>query len=191
MSKRERILALIVMGLVGLFVLDQFALRPMMAHYQQLNERADELEGAIRSARVLLDHRTVIEQRWRAMASAGLISEASAQRFEVQRRLTHWAERARFNLTNVSAGQPRESEHFDELRFVASGSGSLRELATFLAEVEGGDYPLRIIESEMTSRNDRGDELTLRVTFSTVGRADDEQVVAQPEATARWEGDGR
>ena len=172
MSRRERILAVVVIGLIGLFVLDQFVVRPLASRYEQLRAQADDIENELHHARVLLDNRNILEQRWDRMAQGGLNDDASAQRIEVQQRLSRWAEESGFNLATVSAAQTIAGAHFDEVRFLASGSGSLRAVAGFMARLERSDYPLRVIESDVTSRSDRGDDLALRLTLSTIRRGE-------------------
>lgn len=185
MSRRERILALLVVALIALFAGDQLVLQPLMSRYEQLNLAAADLEDELRRARVLIENRAAVEHRWREMNTTGLAAAPSAQRIAVQQRLTAWADDVGFNLATVSTGQTQEREGFDETRFVASGSGSLRAVAGFLAALEHGDYPLRIIESDIASRDETGGDLTLRLTLSTLRRAHDADENEQaPQPTA-------
>lgn len=182
MSKRERMLALAVIALIGVLALDQLAIRPMLSRYDQLTERRRQLESEIRNAQMLLENREAIEARWDAMTRAGLTNDASAQRIAVQRRLSEWAEGANFNLATVSTARTTPRDGFEETRFIATGAGSLDALAGFLARLEQSDYPLRVLETDVTSRDDRGDELALRVTLSSIRRA---ETPATPTEEAR------
>lgn len=168
MSKRERILAIIIGGLVALFLLDMFLVQPTRAYFDDVSTRIERADEQLTAAQLLVDNRALIAERWDAYEKAGVGDSESALRIKVQQGLTTAARQTRFNLATLNSGRTSPGESFNEVQFIASGNGSIAAVVNFLTQVHSSEFPLRIESLEITSRSEKDDNLTLRLTLSTI-----------------------
>jgi hypothetical protein len=68
----------------------------------------------------------------------------------------------------VASSRTVAGEIFNEVQFVATGTGPIAAVIGFMDRVHTSEFPLRIESMEITSRNEKADSLTLRVTVSTI-----------------------
>lgn len=168
MSKRERILAIAIAGLILLFGLDYFVIEPTLAYFRNVSAEIETAEERLRSATLLVENRQIIEERWGTYETAGVGNTESTLRYTVQQGLATWARQARFDLTTVASSRTVAGENFNEVQFVATGSGPIAAVIGFMDRVHTSEFPLRIESMEITSRSEKADSLTLRVTVSTI-----------------------
>jgi len=168
MSKRERILAIVVGGLVALFLLDMFLVTPTRAYFDDVSTQIERADEQLTAAQLLVDNGALIAERWDGYEKAGVGDSESALRIKVQQGLTTAARQARFNLATLNSGRTVPGEVFNEVQFIASGSGSIAAVVDFMSRVHGSEFPLRIESLEITSRSEKDDNLTMRLTLSTI-----------------------
>lgn len=168
MNARERVLALIIGGLVGLAALDWFVIEPAWAWFADQTTRTEALDKQLVNARLLVDNADTIEERWGALAAAGLTRDEGALRIEAQQSLSVWASEAGFSLTTLVSGRTVAGDPFDEMQFIASGSGTLDQTLGFLNRMSASPFPLRLLDLDLTSRSETADAVSVRATFSTI-----------------------
>lgn len=170
MSRRERILAIAVAALIGLFAIDRLVVQPLIEHFRDLSTQADDLEGQLRSARVLVDNRRIIRARWQSYREAGLEADEPTQRLRIQRALTEWAGQSGVDLANLSSGQTSRlgDQPFLEARFVVRGSGSFEAIVDFLHRLRRSPFPLRTLSCNITNPSNAEEDLSLQLTISTL-----------------------
>ena len=175
MNRRERILAITVAALVGLFFLDQFVIQPVSTRLGNMSDRADQLEDELRTARLLVNNREIIETRWQTYRAAALEADESAQRLRIQRSLNEWAAEAGLDLAALSSGRTGtiERDRFHEMRFILRGTGSLAAAVRFLHHIRRSTFPLRIVACDFGARSEEEDKLSLQLTVSTIRLAPD------------------
>ena len=170
MNRRERILALIVATLVGLFVLDQLVIQPVSTHLSDLSDRAEAMQDRLRQARVLMDNRELIKSRWQSYRAAGLEAAESAQRLRVQRSLNQWAAEAGVEIDSLTTGRSAaiHQNRFFETRFILRGNGGLEAVVGFLHRLRRSPFPLRVVAMDVGSRSESDERLSVQMTVSTI-----------------------
>lgn len=175
MSRREKILVFVVAGLVGLFLLDWLVIQPTWSYLRNQSAENSELETQLAKANVLLDNDELIKQRWEQVLTAGLDKSEEALRSQVQQKLSVWSAEAGFDLTTLVSGRTVEGEDFHEVQFVVSGSGSLQSTVRLLEAIQRSPVPLRLVDLDLTSRDEKVDRVSLRAVISTVRFVADQQ----------------
>ncbi len=174
MSTREKILAGVIAALVGVFLLDWLVIGPAWSYLRQQGTEARRLETDLEQARLLVDNADIIEARWSALTTAGLGATEEVLRTKVQQNLSVWSGEAGFDLTTLVSGRTVDGDAMHEVQFVVSGSGSLNATVDLLDAIQRSPFPLRIVELDLTSRDEDQDRVSLRATLSTARFAGDE-----------------
>lgn len=172
MNQREKILALVIVGLAVLFAADRLVVAPLTTAFGEIAEETRSLESELAEANAMVKSRRKIEQRWQAVRLAGLSDAIDAARLRLQVSTSAWARDSRLNLNTLSTGRAQENDPYTELGFTLTGVGSLESIQRFLIKIDQADFPLRINDCTITARGDERDELTLSLKLSTIVRAE-------------------
>lgn len=170
MQPRERLLALGVGLLGGLWLLDLVAIDPGLAWLAAVRKDAAAATRAVAEAKALVDRGPHITATWRGALAAGLSEREDAARLHLQQAITAAARSSGCTLEAVGSGQrvpATKNEHFDVLRTTVTAQGSLSESLAFFAALEAAALPLRIERCELGSRDAHKDALDLGLTIST------------------------
>jgi len=171
MSKRERILAIIVAAACTLFVLDGYVIGPLLGSLSAMNDRREQLQAELTAATRLIETHPRLEERWRHMIQAGLWDNPAEAEAQVFTSLREWSELAGLSLASVKPQTAPGDAELAEMRFVASCQGSMRAVARFLWLAESATSPVRIEKLQLASKQEGADDLTLTLHLSTVYRA--------------------
>ncbi len=174
MSLRERLLVLVIVGLVGLFVLDRIVLTPVMQAWTELSESREELRVDVESAEQWIGQELDLERKWSEYRRAGLAEDASTARRRVQEHFSEWAGQTGVRIGSLSTGGDLPRDGFREVRFTTSASGEFADIVAFLQRVEESDFPLAVQRCNVTQRDSDSAQLTLSLTVSTLVVAEED-----------------
>jgi hypothetical protein len=171
LSKRERLVANLLLLLVGAWALDQFVLATYL-------EKRQELAGEYESQSHEIDQATAVIQRQAELRD--LVQTMGDSLGEdpsvVEARLLHlaqdWEQKA--NVTNASFQRisAAEEKGFTRLTFEISGDGPMPAVAGFLYEIEKSPIPLRVDATALLPKNEAGTIVGIHVTVSTICHGD-------------------
>jgi len=165
MKPREKLLVWVIVGLVGLYVLDRLMISRVMAAFDQVQTQTEAAEKQYNEARVLVDNQRTIQMRYAAYEQAALPNnDADAARQQV----SQWASDAGVEVSIFSPGKQTQGERYDEKVFTFTGKGSIREVEQLLWSLRIAPIPLRIERCTLTSSDESKDELTLTMTLTTI-----------------------
>ncbi len=167
LSKRERIMALVTLLVVGAFVMDRFALTPILSGLARAENKKQQLRAEIDEAHRLFERRRLMERKWKAMLSSGLRSDAEAES-RVARALDEWSEDARLTLTSVKPERTASDQGMKEITFVVAGRGSLDAAARFLYQIETAELPIKVKNMQLGSTSELGDNMSLQLRLSAI-----------------------
>ena len=136
LSKRERMIALVTLLVVGALVLDKARPQPRLCRLQATENQKQELRAQLIEAQNLFERRgDAGAEDGRRMLSDGLRSDAEAES-RVARALDDWAGDTRLTLTSVKPERVAGDKGLKEMTFVVAGKGRLDAVAQFLYKVE-------------------------------------------------------
>ena len=167
LSKRERIIVLVTVIVVGALITDRFVLTPILSGLKQTEDKKQRLLAEVNEARSLFERRRLMERKWKTMLSDGLRSETEAES-RVARALQEWSEDAKLMLTSVKPERTAGDEGMQEITFVIAGRGSLDAVAWFLYQVETAELPVKVKNMQLGSTSESGDNMSLQLRLSAI-----------------------
>ena len=165
MSGREKVLAIVVASVVGLWAGDRYVLGPMLDARRSLaNERArltTELEKGSDTVRA----GAAAMRRWHAM---NLSDDAASAEGAALHALRTFAEGSGLGLESLKPVRSGDRESLRRLVFSTAATGSLEQVVGFCKQIEKADIPLRIESFDLALREERGTQLRLDLRVSTL-----------------------
>ena len=167
LSKRERIIALVAIVVVGALVADRFVISPVSGRLQQTESEKQQLLAEVNEALSLFERQRLMERKWKKILSDGLRSEAEAES-RVGRALHEWSEDAKLTLTSVKPERTAGDKGVQEITFVVAGRGPLDAVAWFLYQIETAELPVKVTNMRLGSTSESGDNVTLELRLSAI-----------------------
>ena len=165
MKPREKLLVWVIVGLVGLYALDQLVIARVLAGFDRVQTQTQAAEQRYNEARALVDSQRAIQMRYAAYEQAALPNnDADAARQMV----SQWASDAGVEVSIFSPGRQTSGERYDEKVFTFTGKGAIAEVEQLLWSLRVAPIPLRIERCTLTSSDETKDELTLTMTLTTI-----------------------
>jgi hypothetical protein len=167
LSKREQIIALVAVAVVGFFVLNKFLFKPIAGKLQRLETQKSQLLIDLDEAQNLFRKRRVLEKQWKAAMSEGLRNEVEAES-KVGRAIDKWSEEARLTLSSVKPDRMASDEGLKEMTFVVVGTGTLDAVTRFLWQIETAPLPIKVKDMQLGSSNESGQSMSVELRLSAL-----------------------
>jgi Tfp pilus assembly protein PilO len=168
LSPRERNIFIVVVSLVGLWVLDAFAISPMLATRDQLDSDVSTASLNVTQATNLIHLAQKDRAKWDQMLRYGLRTDASAAESQMLHAIGDWARDAGLSLTGNKPDRAEAQKPFQKITFHVTSTGNLRTINRFMWDVETATIPTRVEDFTVTARKDGTDDLSLSVAISTL-----------------------
>ena len=167
LSKRERILALATLLVLGALVANSLILDPLFTKRRQTADERVELEAQVAEAQNTFDRRGLLERKWKAVLAEGMRSDTDAES-RVTKALNEWSRATRLTLTSIKPERTIGDKGMSEITFVVAGRGSLESVASFLYQVETAELPVKVTTMQLGSTSESGDSMSLQLRLSTI-----------------------
>jgi hypothetical protein len=167
-KNRETLLKIGVGVVVGLFVLDRMVLGPAIEAWKAQGERLAEVRQKVERGRGLIEREKSIRGRWNEMRRSDLAEDHSEAENDVFKGIARWASASRVSFTNLTPQWRNHDEGYDTFECRATATGTQDSLGRLLYEIESDALPMRIEECELSTRDNKGQQLALSVRFSAV-----------------------
>ena len=188
-SKRERIILFLTITVVIAFVLDRWALEPLLDRCDEVAAERDILLAKVTRATGLLRRHRDIERQWRGNLPPHMMQGPTEAESQILHALGEWASKAGMNMVSLKPERSTKETSLPEIDFRASGTGSMAAVSRFLHQLETSEIPMKIKALQLAARKDGLDDLSLQVQVSTLYSP--VHVPAKPRTEARTqEGEG-
>ena len=167
LSKRERILAIATILVLGALALNAIIIKPLSARREQTTNEKLELEAQLAEAQNVFERRRMLERKWKGLLSEGMRSDADAES-RVARALNEWSRQTRLTLTSVKPERSATDKGLNEITFVMAGRGGLEAVASFLYRIETSELPVKVTDMQLGSTSESGDNMSLQLRLSAV-----------------------
>ncbi|MEN6426783.1 MAG: hypothetical protein ABFD90_17185 [Phycisphaerales bacterium] len=167
LTKRERILAIVTVLVLGTLAINSAIIKPLSTWRQETEDEKLELEAQIQEAQNLFEHRRLLERKWRGLLSEGMKSDADAES-RIARALTEWARQTRLTLSSVKPDRAITEKGMNEITFAVAGEGTLDAVTSFLYRVETAELPVKVTNMSLGSSNESGENMSLQLRLSAV-----------------------
>jgi Tfp pilus assembly protein PilO len=170
LSKRERYIAIATALVVGILVLDQFILSPLMAQKEIVDVRIAEAQQQLANANQLFAKARSANRNWREM-SGTVERSASDAESRVLNNVRQWAQDEGMNLASVKPERTERDKDFDRITFRATGTGGMQQIGRFLYRIETASMPVRVTDLLLSTRKEGTDDLAITVGIATISLA--------------------
>ncbi len=167
LSKRERILAIATLLVLGALAANAMIISPLDKRRQRTTNEKLELEAQVAQAQNLFDRRKMLERKWKGLLSEGMRSDADAES-RIARALDEWSRQTRLELSSVKPERTSTEKGMNEITFVVAGRGGLDAVASFLYKVETSELPVKVTDMQLGSAGESGDSMSLQLRISAM-----------------------
>ena len=168
MTKRERTIAIVAVGAVGLLALNHVVLEPLWQRMQVADARVATAQQGLEEARNLFDTDLRARRKWKEIAGESLRTDAPSAEGQVLNHVRDWAQSAGLSLTSLKPERSEPEEGFQKITIRATGTGGMEQVARFLHSVQTAKIPVRVADVQIASRREGSNDLQLQVGLSTI-----------------------
>jgi hypothetical protein len=165
-NRREALLKLAVIVVLGLLLLDKVVISPLISHWREQGESITSLREKVTRGQQLLDREKSIRDRWSDMQLTDLPDDSSVAESDVFKGVARWARESGINFTSLTPQPKTGQDGYDTLECRATATGSLAAVSRLMYELETDRLPARLEECEITARDAKGQQVTLTMRFS-------------------------
>lgn len=178
-NTREKILITAALAVLGLLVLDWYALSPLLDGRAVARADRKLRQAEMDGARNVLQQREDQESQWSTMQTGGLKQGRAEAEGQILRSLRDWAAETGVNISSLRPEYPVQQSDLSEIIVHAAGTGSMQSARGLLWRIETARIPVRVKMLQLGSRKDGTDDLSVHLRLSTLYLPD---VDAQPPA---------
>jgi hypothetical protein len=166
LGNRQQLLGVLAIVAVALLVGDRLVVTPLIKTWKERTAQLAQMKKSVAQGTQLIERDRVIRERWQTMRTNTLSSEVSIAQNQVLRAFDRWSQDSRVGVNGINTQWRRNEDDFATLECRVDASGTLAEIARFLYEIEKDQLGLKLDIVELTSRDDRGQQLTLALQVS-------------------------
>lgn len=168
LSKRERIVFIATLAVLGIFAADYLVISPVLARRAKLDELTARTQAERDTADALIARQARLAPMWRAMLDAGLALGPDDAQSLVLNAVQQWSQNAGMLLDSLRPERSAERDGLEEIGFRYSGKGRMSAVSNFLWRFESAGMPIRISTMELRSLREGLDDLSLEIRFSAL-----------------------
>jgi len=166
LTKRQQILAILAIVLVGLYVADKLVFTPLTNNWKARSERIAKLKEEVRDGSETLKRETALREQWDRMRRNTLVDAKSEAESQMLKAFERWSKDGGVSVSSIRPQWKEAEEAYKTLECRADVGGSLSAIAHFLYLIERDALGVKVDSLELTSRNNEGSQLSLVVQVS-------------------------
>lgn len=165
-EQRKRLLVIAAAVCLGLLAGDRFVVSPLSSLWARQSEEIASYTQSLEKGELLIDRAEALEQRRAEMVERSLPKDPADAENRILTAVGEWANRSRVQIEALKPRWVSDKKLGDRLEVRLSAKGNIRSVSRFLYELETDENPIRLEDVEITSSDNRGQELGLDVRFS-------------------------
>ena len=166
--RRQQILGALTALLALFFLLDHFALTPLLDKYRRQCQDIQKLEELLIQEHSLVKHRESWERRVRTFRDHALANDPSEAENMVLKTLRDWANQSHLAVESVRPRWHQEKDAPQILEVRLAGLGGLEEITQFLLAVEVAKIPLRVVKADLSAMRGNSRQIALNLVVQAV-----------------------
>lgn len=184
LSKRERIILIVTMVVVGALIVDKVILGPVTDRLDEMKGQRDLLVAEVAEAQSLFERQRLLAPRYKAMLSDGFRNDTEAES-RVLKALREWSDGTGVTLSSVKPERVASDQGLKEMTFVVAGKGTLRSVAQLLYQIETAALPIKVKSMQLGLASEGTDSMSLQLRLSALylGAEPGGSEQKQPEVT--------
>lgn len=186
LSKRERMIVLVTILVVGALVGDNFVRAPIANRLGELRTQRQQSLAQVAKAKNLFAQKQQKEKKYETLLTKDLQNDAQAES-RVAEAVEKWSRDAGLGLTSVTPNRLPGDKGLKEIVFVIAGKGSLEAVAWFLYQAETSELPVKVKHMQLGSTSESGEDMSMELRLSTLYVAADEKSSSKQPQSKRQE----
>ena len=166
LTKRQQILAILAMAVVGLYVADKLLFTPLTKNWKARSERITKLKDEVRDGNETLKRETALREQWDRMRTNTLTNVKSEAESQMLKAFERWSKDGGVSVSSIRPQWKEAEEDYKTLECRADVGGSISTIAHFLYLVERDPLGVKVDSVELSARNNEGSQLSLVVQVS-------------------------
>lgn len=166
LSNRQQGLAFVAIAAVALLAGDRLVFTPLAKAWKERAAQIVQLKKSVAQGTMLIERERSIRSRWDSMRTNSLPEEMSVAEDMVLSAFDRWSQDSRISVTSVRPQWKRNADDYATLECRVDASGNLSALTRFLYDLEHDPLGIKVEIVEMTSRDTRGEQLSLGLQVS-------------------------
>jgi len=182
LSKRERIVFVVTLVCVGLLIVSEFVVDPVLARLDEMETQRRQLRDELEEAQFLLANHGAMQRKWRTLVSDGLRNDAEAES-KVLTALREWSGNAGLALSSIKPDRVASDKGLQEMIFTVAGKGTLESVSRFLWQIETAALPVKVRDIQLGSGSESEGTMSLQLHLSALylGTPERSSDAKQPE----------
>jgi Tfp pilus assembly protein PilO len=188
LSKRERIIFIVTLICVGLLIVSEFVVDPVLDTLDEMEAQRRQLREELEEAQFLLANHGAMRRQWTALVSDGLRSNAQAES-RVLGALRDWSSDAGLGLSSIKPDRVASDRGLQEMIFTVAGRGTLESVARFLWQIETAALPVKVKSIQLGSVSESEGTMSLQLQLSVLhlGTPDRPLEASDPEVEHEYD----
>ena len=186
LSKRERIILIVTVVVVGGLVVDKLILGPVMGRLDELKVQRDLLVAEVVEAQSLFERQRLLTPRYKTMLADGFRNDTEAES-RILRALRQWSEATGVTLSSVKPERVASDQGLKEMTFVVAGKGTLRSVAQLLWQIETAALPIKVKNMQLGLASEGEDSMSLQLRLSALYLGAEPEVSEQKQPEVKNE----
>jgi hypothetical protein len=166
LTKRQQILAILAIALVGLYVADKLVFTPLTKSWKARSERIVKLKEQVRDGDETLKRETALCEQWDRMRTNTLTNVKSEAESQILKAFERWSKDGGVSVSSIRPQWKEAEDAYKTLECRADVGGSLSAIAHFLYLIERDPLGVKVDSLEITARDNDGSQLALVVQVS-------------------------
>jgi type II secretory pathway component PulM len=181
LSKREQHLAIGGGIVVGVLLIYWLIVGPCVDQWYSIQAGKHDTDQKLSDARDLFSRQAMLEKVWSDMQKGGLKDDASQAESQALSAVLNMASTSGVNLTGLKPERSVAQGKFQVIGFTMLGSGSMQQVSQLVWLMESATIPMQLNDLQITPRHEATDDLTVRLSFTTLCQLAD---TGKPDKTA-------
>ena len=166
LNKRQQLLAILAIVLVGLFIADKLVFTPLTRSWKARSERIVKLKEQVRDGAETLKRERVLTEQWNRMRTNTLPAAKPEAESEMLKAFERWSQAGGVSVSSIRPQWKEAEDDYKTLECRADVAGSLAAISRFLWQIEHDPLGVKVDSMELTARNTEGSQLALVIQVS-------------------------
>jgi Tfp pilus assembly protein PilO len=165
-SQRQQLLLVVAIAALVLLVGDRLVFQPLLKTWKDRSAEITQLKKSVEQSSQLLAREAALREHWERMRTNTLSSESSVAENQMLQAFYRWSQDSRITVNGIKPQWKHNSDDYATFECRVDAAGTLADITRFLFEIEKDSLGVRLDVVEITSRDDRGQQLTVGLQVS-------------------------
>jgi Tfp pilus assembly protein PilO len=166
LNKRQQLLAILAIAMVGLFIADRLVFTPLTNSWKARSSRIAKLREQVRDGTAMLKRERALAEQWDNMRTNTLASAKPEAESQMLKAFEQWSQASGVSVSSIRPQWKEAEDDYKTLECRADVAGNLSAITRFLFQIERDPLGVKVDSLELTARNAEGSELAAVIQVS-------------------------